>query len=171
MSTTMRVVLGLFLAAAVVGALAARNRVLRVSTGAAAIPLYPGAREGRSITRYLPSLSWDDRSSARVQRVFAITEPTSLQVIAQHANEILAPQGWYLLNPIDLRAVIEPQVIVWQREPDERLDLTKLWPLERMTPEQRLSGNIFPEEFLNERLVIGWSWMLGGPHAPPLAPR
>ena len=152
-------------------AIAALDRVGRVTQGAEAIPIYPDAREGPAQTRYLPRLlSWDERSSARVRRVFALAEPNSLQVIARHADAILAPQGWYLLNEIDLRAVIEPQVIVWQREPDERLDLTKLWPLDGMTREQRLYGNIFPAAFLDEPFVFEWSWMLGGSHAARPAP-
>src|SRR6266851_4199352 len=49
--------------------LAALLRIVRVNKAAAAIPVYPGTREGGGRTRYLPHLlSWDDRSSARVKR-------------------------------------------------------------------------------------------------------
>src|SRR5437870_12856358 len=74
-------------------------RVVRVTRAAAAIPVYPGARESGGRTRYLPHLlSWDDRSSARVQRVFALPENTGLIAIARHADTTLAAQGWYLLT-------------------------------------------------------------------------
>ena len=70
-------------------------RVVRVTRAAAAIPVYPGARESGGRTRYLPHLlSWDDRSSARVQRVFALPENTGLIAIARHADTTLAAQGW-----------------------------------------------------------------------------
>jgi hypothetical protein len=146
-------------------------RVVRVTRAAAAIPVYPGARESGGRTRYLPHLlSWDDRSSARVQRVFALPENTDLITIARHADTTLARRGWYLLTPDDLTRSGNPQVVIWQREPDERLDLSQLWPLPFMTPEQRLYGGLFPEEFLNAPLVIEWSWALNGPRSPRPAP-
>ena len=147
-------------------AVAAQSRVSRVSKAAKAIPVYPGAREGGGRTRYLPHvLSWDDRSSARVQRVSAFRDPIPLTTIALHANATLARQGWYLTMPEELGRISDPQVIVWQRDPDERLDLTKLWPLSGMTPDQRMYGGIFPAEFLDAELVIEWSWALGGPRS------
>ena len=142
-------------------------RVARVDRAAAAIPLYPGLREGGGGTRYFPLLmSWDDRSSARLRRVFALSHPLPLSDIGRHAHAALGRNGWYLVSPEDLDRIQNPQVIVWQREPDERLDLTVLWPLPGMTREQRLYGGIFPAEFLDAPLVIEWSWALGGPRSP-----
>jgi hypothetical protein len=115
-------------------------------------------------------LSWDDRSSARVQRVFALHEATTLVAIARHADATLAPQGWYLVSPDDLERLTNPQVIVWQRDPDERLDLTQAWPVEGITRTQRMYGGIFPAEFLDSPVVIEWSWALGGPRSPRPAP-
>lgn len=146
-------------------------RVLRVSRAANAIPVYPGAREAGGRTRYLPRLlSWDDRSSARVERVFALPDNPSLATIARHANVTLEPQGWYLVMPEELQRIENPQVVVWQRDPDERLDLMKLWPLPDMTPEQRLYGGVFPAQFLGAPLVVEWSWALGGPRSARPAP-
>lgn len=165
--TVLTVVLVLLVA---VGA-ALVTRIVRVTNAAAAIPEYPGAREAGGRTRYLPHLlSWNDRSSARVQRVFALPAEMPLASIAREANASLARDGWYLVTPEDLGRIADPQVIVWQREPDERLDLTKLWPLPPMTPTQRLYGGIFPAAFLDAPLVIEWSWALGGPRVPRVAP-
>lgn len=163
------------LAIAVVGvvalALAAWSRIARVARAGAAIPVYPGAREGGGRVRYLPHLlSWDDRSSARVQRVFAFSQPTSLIAIARRADEALAPNGWYLVTPDNLERPTNPQVIIWQRDPDERLDLTQVWPLIGMTRTQRLYGGVFPEKFLDAPLVIEWSWALEGSRSPRPAP-
>ena len=142
-------------------------RVLRVNRAGEAIPVYPGAREGGGRTRYLPRLlSWDDRSSARVDRVFAIPDTTPLATIALHANVTLAQHGWYLVAPDELEHFANPQVVVWQRDPEERLDLMKLWPDANMTPDQRLYGGVFPAQFLTAPLVIGWTWALGGPRSP-----
>lgn len=153
-------------------------RIHRVLRAGAAIPVYPGAREGGGRTRYWPHLlSWDDRSSARVQRVFALPQATSLVTIARHAQTTLTAQGWYLVTPIDFERpmdspaqLTDPPPIVWQREPDERLDLTQLWPLRGLSRAQRLYGGIFPAAFLDAPLVIEWSWALGGPRSPPPAP-
>src|SRR5688500_15027853 len=147
-------------------AVAAVYRVVRVSKAAGQIPVYPGAREAGGKTRYLPRLlSWDDRSSARVQRIFALPAAIPLSTIARDANETLAGQGWYVVSPEDLQ-IIDPQVVVWQRDPNERLDLMKVWPVPGMTPTQRLYGGIFPAEFLDAPMVIEWSWALGGPRSP-----
>lgn len=171
----MKTVLRGGLAIAVIGvvalALAAWFRIARVTRASAAVPLYPGAREHGRRTRYLPHLlSWDDRSSARVQRVFAFSQVTSLVTLARHADRTLAAQGWYLVTPDNLEGFPNPQVIIWQREPDERLDLTQLWPLPEMTRTERLYGGIFPAEFLDAPLVIEWSWALNGPRSPRPAP-
>ena len=104
-------------------------------------------------------------SSARVQRVLAIDQLVALGVVARHAATALGAQGWYLVMPDDLAQFENPQVIVWQRDPDERLDLTQLWPVSGMSREQRLYGGIFPAEFLDAPLVIEWNWALGGPVA------
>lgn len=171
MRTVLRSVLVVMVVGVVVLALAAGARIVRVTRASAAIPVYPGARERGGRTRYWPHLlSWDDRSSARVQRLFALSRLTSLVTIARHADTTLAAQGWYLVTPDDLNRFANPQVIVWQREPDERLDLTQLWPLSGMTRTQRLYGGIFPREFLDAPLVIEWSWALKGPRSPRLAP-
>lgn len=147
--------------------LAAWSRIDRVIRAAAAIPVYPGAREGGGRTRYWPHLlSWDDRSSARVQRVFALSQPTSLIAVARQAHTTLEARGWYLVTPDDLERFTNPQVIVWQHEPDERLDLTQLWPLSGMSRTERLYGGIFPAAFLDAPLVIEWSWALNGPRSP-----
>jgi hypothetical protein len=170
-----RSVLRAISAIAVIGlvalALAAWFRISRVTRAAAAIPVYPGTREAGGRTRYLPHvLSWDDRSSARVQRVFALPEAISLVAIARHADAMLAPKGWYLVTPDDLERLGTPQVIVWQREPDERLDLTQVWPVEGITRTQRMYGGIFPAEFLDAPMVVEWSWALGGPRSSPPVP-
>lgn len=147
-------------------ALAVGFRIARVTRASSAIPVYPGTREAGGRTRYLPRvLAWDDRSSARVQRVLALSQPTSLVTIARHADARLAAAGWYLVTPDDLERFADPQVIIWQREPDERLDLTQLWPISGMTRTQRLYGGIFPAEFLDAPLVVEWSWALGGPRS------
>ena len=147
-------------------AVAAVYRVVRVTRAADEIPVYPGSREAGGKTRYFPRLlSWDDRSSARVQRIFALPGAIPLSAIARDVNETLAGQGWYMVSPEDLQ-ITHPQVIVWQRDPDERLDLTKVWPLPGITPTQRLYGGIFPAEFLSAPMVIEWSWALGGPRSP-----
>jgi len=171
MSSVIRGALAIVVVGVIALAVVALSRVVRVTRTAAAIPVYPGARESGGKTRYLPHLlSWDDRSSARVQRVFALPENVSLVAIARHADTTLAARGWYLVSPDDLERILNPQVIVWQRDPDERLDLSQLWPLPHMTPEQRLYGGVFPEEFLNAPLVIEWSWALNGPRSPRPAP-
>ena len=171
MSTATRGALGIVVIGVIALGVAALHRIVRVSRAAAAIPVYPGARESGGRTRYLPHLlSWDDRSSARVQRVFAPPENVSLITIARHVDKTLAARGWYLVMPEDLDRILNPQVIVWQRDPDERLDLSQLWPLPFMTPEQRLYGGVFPEEFLDAPLVIEWSWALNGPRSPRPAP-
>ena len=124
MRSVLRAVLAIVVACAVALAMAAWFRIARVNRAAAAMPVYPGAREGGGRTRFLPHLlSWDDRSSARVQRVFALPQGISLVAIARHADATLAAQGWYLVTPDDLKRVVNPQVVVWQREPDERLTL------------------------------------------------
>lgn len=162
-------------AIAVVGivalAITALSRVARVKRAAAAIPVYPGTREAGGRTRYFPHvLSWDDRSSARVQRLFALPRATSIVAIARHADATLAPNGWYLVTPDDLERFANPQVIVWQRDPDERLDLSQIWPIEGMTRTQRMYGGIFPAQFLDAPMVIEWSWALGGPRSSRPAP-
>jgi hypothetical protein len=147
-------------------------RITRVREAADAIPVYPGAREGEREIRYLPRVfSWHDRSSARVQRVFALSEPTTLLAIARHAAPALGDRGWYLVMPHELERFHDPQVIVWQRDPDERLDLTQLWPISGMTRTERMYGGLFPPEFLDASLVIEWSWALGGPRSPRPAPQ
>lgn len=108
------------------------------------------------LIRYWPRLfSWDDRSSARVQRVFAIREGVSVSDVARGAHPALVERGWYRVTPSDLDGTGDVQVIVWQRDPDERLDLEPLWPLPGMTREQWLYGGIFPAEFLDAPRVIG----------------
>jgi hypothetical protein len=166
-----RLVIGIGSIAVALVALASVSRIARVTKAAEAIPVYPGAREGDSRIRYLPRvLSWDDRSSARVQRVFALSEPTTLLTIARHAAPALADRGWYLVMPHGLEGLNDPQVIVWQRDPDERLDLTQLWPIGGMTRTERMYGGMFPPEFLDAPRVIEWSWALGGPRSPRPAP-
>ena len=167
----MRSILHVVFAVAVISGvalvLAALSRIVRVTRAATAIPVYPGAHEGGGRTRYLPHLlSWDDRSSARVQRVFALSQATSLVAIARNANQTLVAGGWYLVTPDDLERTTDPKVIVWQRDPDERLDLTQVWPINGMTREQRLYGGVFPEKFLDAPLVFEWSWALRGPRSP-----
>jgi hypothetical protein len=171
MKTLLRAIIAVIVVGLVGLALAAWYRVTQVTRAAAAIPVYPGAREAGGRTRYLPHLlSWDDRSSARVQRIFALPQAISLVAIARNADAMLAAQGWYLVTPDDLERFTNPQVIVWQRDPDERLDLTQLWPVDGMTRTQRLYGGIFPKEFLDAPLVVEWSWTLGGPRSPRPAP-
>jgi hypothetical protein len=173
MSRAMRGALAIFVLGVVAVAAAALFRIVRVTRAAAIIPVYPGARESGGRTRYFPRLlSWDDRSSARIQRVFALPESTSLITIARHADATLVSRGWYLVMPDDLERILNPQVIVWQRDPDERLDLTQLWPLPGMTPTQRMYGGVFPREFLDAPIVIEWNWALNGPRSsrPVLAP-
>jgi hypothetical protein len=171
MSSVARAALAIVVVGVIALAAVTLSRVVRVTRAAASIPVYPDAREAGGRTRYLPRLlSWDDRSSARVQRVFALQESVSLIVIARHADTTLAARGWYLVTPDDLDRILNPQVVVWQRDPDERLDLSQLWPLPHMTPEQRLYGGVFPREFLDAQLVIEWSWALNGPRSPRPAP-
>lgn len=94
-----------------------------------------------------------------------------MATIGRHADLQLSSDGWYLVTPENLETIREPQVIVWQRDPSERLDLTRLWPVDGMTREQRLYGGVFPAEFLDAPLVIEWSWALGGPRSTrPLIP-
>ena len=173
MTNPMRIALAALVVAALGFAVIVIPRVMRVKRATAAMPVYPGSREAGGRTRYFPRLlSWYDRSSARVQRIFAVSPPVSLATIARYADSSLTANGWYLSMPEALGAVEDPQVIVWQREPDERLDLTKLWPMPGLTREQRLYGDVFPPEFLDESLVIEWSWALGGPRSPrPATPR
>ena len=160
-------VTALIAAAAIALLVGAWLRVDRVAKGAATIPVYPGAREGGGRTRYLPQLlSWDDRSSARVQRVFALPQDVGLLAIARHAHATLAAQGWYLVTPSDLERFENVQLVVWQRDPDERLDLTQLWPVSGMSRAQRLYGGVFPKAFLDAPLVVEWSWALDGPRSP-----
>lgn len=149
------------------------QRVARVHAGRDAIPIYPQAREGPQHSRYWPRLlSWDDRSSARVDRIFALPAGTTLLAVARAAASELGRQNWYLITPSDLLGTHDPQVIVWQRDPDERLDLSQLWPMAGLTREQRLYGGRFPAKFLDEPMVIGWTWSLDGPRSPhpPSAP-
>lgn len=162
-----RVLLAILIGGAIGLTLVAWSRIARVTTAAAAIPVYPGAQEGGTRARYWPHLlSWEDRSSARVDRLFALSQTTSLLAIARQAQDTLAAQGWYLVTPDELRqGAMDPQVIVWQREPDERLDLTQLWPVAGMTRTQRMYGGTFPSELLDAPQVISWSWALGGPRS------
>jgi hypothetical protein len=170
----LRVFLAILAGCAVVLAAASLSRIAKVRKGASAIPLFTGAREAGGHTRYFPKVfSWDDRSSARVQRVFAFPAAVTLATIGRRADAQLARDGWYVVTPENLDRIEQPQVIVWQRDPDERLDLVKLWPVDGMTREQRLYGGIFPAEFLDAPLVVEWSWALGGPRTarPPAATR
>jgi len=168
-----RVAAWIAIALVVAGAVSATRRLVRVHHARGAIPVYPGAREGPEHTRYWPRLlSWDDRSSARVDRIFAIPAGTTLLAIARQAADSLAGRGWYLVTPNDLAGRQDPQVIVWQRDPDERLDLGQLWPASGMSRTERLYGGKFPEAFLDAPVVIGWTWALGGPRSPrpPVSP-
>jgi hypothetical protein len=142
------------------------GRVVRVNAGGAEIPVYPQAREGPIYRRYWPKLlAWDDRSSARVDRIFAVPAGTTLLAVARAAAPGLDKGGWYLVTPSVLQGTYDPQVIVWQRDPHERMDLTQLWPVEGLTREQRMYGGRFPAEFLDEPMVIGWTWSRGGPRS------
>jgi len=157
----------------VAGVVSATRRVVRVRRAGGAIPVYPGALEGPRRTRYWPRLlSWDDRSSLRVDRIFAVPAGTTLLAIARHAADGLAGRGWYLVTPNDLAGSRDPQVIVWQRDPDERLDLGQLWPVSGMSRTQRLYGGTFPEAFLDAPVVVGWTWALRGARSPrpPVSP-
>ncbi|HZD40584.1 MAG TPA: hypothetical protein VE131_07670 [Terriglobales bacterium] len=167
----MHVALALMVIAVVIACGYGVRRVLRVNTASNEIPVYSEAREGPSYRRFWPRLlSWDDRSSARVDRIFALPKGTTLLAVARAAAAGLASRDWYLVSPSDLRGTHDPQVIVWQRDPDERLDLIQLWPDPYITREQRLYGGRFPRTFLDEPMVIGWTWYLGGPRSPrPLA--
>jgi hypothetical protein len=163
----MRLAIWIAIALVLVAAVPVGRRMIRVRRAGDAIPLYAGAREGPRQTRYWPRLlSWDDRSSARVDRIFAVPAGTTLLAIARHAADSLAPRGWYLVTPTDFGGKLDPQVIVWQRDPDERLDLSQLWPVSGMSRTQRLYGGQFPEAFLDAPIVIGWTWSLGGPRSP-----
>lgn len=164
MRTGLRIGLLILVVGGAVLALAARSRIARVTNAVAEIPVHPGAREGGGRARHLPRLlSWDDPTAARVRRVFALAETTSLSSVARHAHPALAARGWYLVDPGEIERMANPQVIVWQRDPDERLDLTQLWPVAGMSREQRLYGGIFPPEFLDAPQVIEWNYALGGP--------
>jgi hypothetical protein len=169
----MRIALWITIALIAAGVVSATRRVVRVHHATGALPVYPGALEGPRHTRYWPRLlSWDDRSSARVDRIFAVPAGTTLLAIGHHAADWLAGQGWYPVTPTDLAGTQDPQVIVWQRDPDERLDLSQLWPVSGMSRTQRLYGGTFPEAFLDAPVVIGWTWALGGPRSPhpPVSP-
>lgn len=171
MRSLLRAISAILVAGIVVLAIAAWFRIARVNRAAAGIPVYAGTREAGGRTRYFPHvLSWDDRSSARVQRLFALPRATSIIAIARDADATLVPNGWYLVTPTDLERFANPQVIVWQREPDERLDLSQVWPVEGMTRTQRMYGGIFPAQFLDAPMVIEWSWALGGPRSLRPAP-
>jgi hypothetical protein len=171
MKPALRAVLSIVLIAALALAVAASFRIARVNRASAAIPIYAGTREGGGRTRYFPHvIAWDDRSSARVQRVFALSHAMSLATIARHADATLSQRGWYLVTPDDLERIANPQVIVWQRDPDERLDLMQVWPIAGMTRTTRLYGGIFPADFLDAPMVIEWSWALGGARSPRPAP-
>ncbi len=102
-----------------------------------------------------------------MQRIFALAHAADLSAIAGSADSVLQASGWYLLSPDDLNRIRNPRVIVWQRDPDERLDLAQVWPVDGVTREQRLYGGIFPKEFLDAPQVIEWSWFLGGPRSTP----
>lgn len=164
MSALVRLLLATLVVLVVGVGIMAVLRITRIAKAAAAIPLYRGAREGGGRTRYFPHLiSWDDRSSARVQRVFALPESISLRTVATAANASLEQRGWYLVAPDHLEQFENPDVVIWQRDPDERLDLSVMWPVRGISREQRLYGGVFPPEFLDSPLVIEWSWSLGGP--------
>lgn len=166
-----RAIVAILAAGAVVLTAASLVRIAKVKKGASAIPTSAGAREAGGRTRYFPRISpWEDRSSARVQRVFALPGPVPLATVARQSRDQLERDGWYLVSPESLDTIDEPQVVVWQRDPDERLDLVRLWPVEGMSREQRLYGGIFPAAFLDAPLVIEWSWALGGPRSarPPV---
>ena len=171
----MRLAIWITIALVLVAAVPVGRRMIRVRRTGDAIPLYAGAREGPRQTRYWPRLlSWDDRSSSRVDRIFAVPAGTTLLAIARHAADGLAGRGWYLVTPNDLAGSRDPQVIVWQRDPDERLDLGQLWPVSGMSRTQRLYGGTFPEAFLDAPVVVGWTWALRGarsPHPPVSPPR
>src|SRR5579859_2182321 len=112
----MRIALWIAAALTVTGAVLAARRFARVRREGNAIPVYPAAREGPRHARYLPMLlSWDDRSSARVDRIFAVPAGTTLLAVARHAADSLARRGWYLATPTDLAGTQDPQVIIWQR--------------------------------------------------------
>lgn len=162
----MRIALWIAVALLVVGAVSATRRLVRVRQGHGEIPVYAGAHEGPAHTRYWPRfLAWDDRSSARVDRIFAVPVGTTLLGVARDAAASLTGRGWYLVTPDELVGRGDPQVIVWQRDPDERLDLSQLWPVSGMSRMQRLYGGRFPAAFLDEPVVIGWTWALGGPRS------
>lgn len=169
------VIVAVLAALVLAGGIIAGLRVARVRRAAEGMPLHPGARQGAQDIRYFPRLlSMDDRSSARVRRIFSLAEDASLGVVARTAQASLASNGWYLVDPPDLALMEEPQVIVWQRDPDERLDLVRLWPVPNMTREQRLHGGLFPPNLLDAPMVFEWTWALGGPraHRPvPYSPR
>src|SRR5437899_12719874 len=96
----MRLAIWITIALVLVAAVPVTRRMIRVRRAGDAIPLYAGAREGPRQTRYWPRLlSWDDRSSARVDRIFAVPAGTTLLAIARHAADSLAPRRWYLVTP------------------------------------------------------------------------
>lgn len=141
-------------------------RVHRVQAGLREIPITTVGQAGPIYTRYWPRLlAWDDRSSARVEQLVAMPAGTTLLRLAGDATASLEQRGWYLMTPLPREAKNDPQVIVWQRDPDERLDLTQLWPLAGMTAEQRLYGGRFPAAFLDKPVVVEWTWSLGGPRS------
>lgn len=147
-------------------------RVARVQRAAKAIPVQPGAREGARHVRYFPRpFAWDDRSSARVRRIFSLADSVSLDAVARSAHASLVSAGWYLVDPRELGRMQEPQVVVWQRDPDERLDLVRLWPIRGMTRQQRLHGGLFPAALLDMPMVFEWTWALGGPRSQRPTPR
>lgn len=164
MSRRVRITLAILGVLAILAALAWWRRVARVRAGSAAIPVVAGTREGGGKVRYLPRvIAWDDPSSARVDRVFALQAARPLIAIAREADASLTANGWYLATPDRLDDPrMEPQVVIWQRDPDERLDLSQLWPASGISREQRLYGGIFPAAFLDAPQVIGWTWTLRG---------
>lgn len=161
-----RIALWITFALVVAGIVSVTLRLIRVHDASRKIPVYSNAQEGPRQMRYWPHLlSWDDQSSARVDRIFAVPAGTTLLAVARHAANALSMQGWYLVTPDDLEGTQDPQIIVWQRDPEERLDLSQLWPVSGMSRTQRLYGGTFPKEFLDAPVVIGWTWALAGPRS------
>lgn len=165
-SKPMRLLLASAAAAVLIAGAVSAARVHRVRAGLQEIPVMTVGQAGPTYTRYWPRLlAWDDRSSARVDRMVAMPSGTTLLQLARSATASLVERGWYLVTPLPLGAQGDPQVVVWQRDPDERLDLTQLWPVAGMRPEQRLYGGRFPAAFLDKPVVIEWTWSLGGPRS------
>src|SRR5688572_4045454 len=103
-----RVIVALLAAGAVVLAAASLVRIAKVKKGASAIPIYAGAREAGGRTRYFPRISpWDDPSSARVQRVFALPAAVTLATVGRQAGAQLERDGWYLVAPESLERIEE----------------------------------------------------------------